>query len=88
MAVQPNYEWITWSRVRVLRELAEFRTEREAAQRLGITYNGFRSIVEDIKSFTGLGSVREIGHWWVKEGPKWSKWAAEQGGLSEEGHGS
>lgn len=52
MAVQDNYEWITWSRARVLRELAEMRTESEAAKRLGMTYSGVRSIVGDIKHYT------------------------------------
>ena len=36
--MQTNYEWITYSRARVLRELAAFRSEREIAERLGISY--------------------------------------------------
>jgi|GEM_PF-5536755 len=85
VAVQANYEWITWSRARVLREPAQMRTEREAAKRLGMEYTGIRSIVEDIKHYTGLDNVRDIGRWWAKEWPKWAKWAAEQGGSVEEG---
>ncbi len=48
VAVQANYEWITWSRVRVLRELAHLRTEREIADTLGMSYEGVRSIVTEI----------------------------------------
>jgi hypothetical protein len=85
VAVQPDYEWITPSRARVLRELAAFRTEREAALNLGITYEGVRSIVEAIKEHTDLASVREIGRWWLAEAPKWAGWAAEQGGVRLQG---
>jgi hypothetical protein len=77
--MQTNYEWITYSRVRVLRELAAFRTEREIAANLGITYDGIRSVVEDVKRYTGLGTVREIGRWWLEEAPLWMEWAAKLG---------
>lgn len=87
MAIQANYEWITWSRARVLRELADRQTECQAAKHLGMTYNGVRSVVEDIKQYTGLDDVRDIGRWWAKEWPNWLKWAAQQGGLGEEGYG-
>jgi hypothetical protein len=83
VAVQPNYEWITWSRARVLRELAHFRTEREIAEILGMTYEGVRSIVRDLKHHTGLDSVRDIGRWWIDEASAWLKWAGEQGGAGK-----
>lgn len=55
-----DWEWFTYSRVRVLRELADDRTEREAAENLGIAYDSVRSIVEDLKNKTGLQNVREL----------------------------
>lgn len=81
-----DYDWLTTSRARVLRELADDRTEREAAERLGITYNGLRSLVEDIKDETGLRSVREISRWWRQERVNWLAWWAEQGGVNEKGY--
>jgi hypothetical protein len=83
-----DYEWLTYSRVRVLRELAEYRTEAEGADNIGMTFSGFRSIVEDIKNKSGLHSVRDIGRWWRCEAPRWLAWVAEQGGLSERGYGA
>jgi hypothetical protein len=85
---QIDYEWITPSKARVLRELAMFHTEREGAANLRISYEGFRSAVEVIKDHTGLRDVREIGRWWLKTGPEWLKWMAEQGGVGGEGYGS
>jgi hypothetical protein len=72
----------------VLRQLALFHTEREGAATLGIRYEGLRSAVEVIKDHTGLRDVREIGRWWLKFGPKWLEWMAEQGGVGTEGYGS
>mgnify|MGYP000155486614 CR=1 FL=1 len=45
-----EWDWLTFSRARVLRELAEGHTEREAAEHLGLAYDGVRSIVEDLKN--------------------------------------
>lgn len=88
MPMQTNYEWITYSRVRVLRELAALRTEREIAANLGISYEGVRSAVREIKRYTGLDDVRSIGRWWLVEAPKWAAWAAHQGGVRAEGDGA
>lgn len=83
MAIEPkeesDFEWITPSRARVLRELADIRSEREGAERLGISYSGFRSIVGDVKRFTGHSDVREIGRWWSEMRPDWLAWMAKQG---------
>jgi hypothetical protein len=83
-----DYEWFSYRRVRVLRELAQFRTEREGAASLGIAYTSFRGTVQEVKNKTGLHDVREIGRWWLAERPKWLAWVAKQGGLSREGDGS
>ena len=61
---QLDWSWLTISRLRVRRELTEDRSEREAAETLGITHEGVRSIVEAIKDLAGLGSVRELRRWW------------------------
>lgn len=81
-----DYEWLTPSRVRVLRELADDRTETEAAERLGMSYNGVRSIVEDLKAKTGEPDVRALRRWWRANRRPWLAWWAEQGGLSAEGY--
>lgn len=86
MAVQSEFEWITWSRVRVLRELSEFRTAREIAVSLSMSYDGVRSIIRDIKVETQLSSVRDIGRWWSATAPHWLSWAAQQGGVTDETH--
>ena len=74
-----SLERLTFSRVRVLRELAEGRTEREIAQRLQMTYNGVRSHVQDLKDLTGCRDVRELGRWWRRNGPRWLEWVAGSG---------
>ncbi len=67
---QAGYDWLTASRARVLRELADDRTEREAAERLGMSYNGVRSIVEELKAKTGQPDVRALRRWWrANRGP-------------------
>ncbi len=81
-----DYDWLTASRVRVLRELADDRTEREAAERLGVSYHGLRSIVEDLKARTGEPDVRALRRWWRANRGSWLVWWAEQGGLSAEGY--
>jgi len=83
-----DYEWFTYRRVRVLRELAQVRTEREGAANLGIEYTSFRGTVQEIKDTTGLREVREIGRWWLVERPKWLAWVADQGGVRRERDGS
>lgn len=84
-SAQTRYDWLTYSRIRVLRELAAGHTEAQGADNVGIQLTGFRSIVEDIKGITGLNSVREIGRWWRSESPKWLAWLVEQASWDEEG---
>ncbi len=54
------YNWLTPSRVRVLRELADDRTEREVAERLGVAYSSVRSAVQVLKHRTGCENVRDL----------------------------
>lgn len=65
------WEDITLRRAEVLRELAANRTEREAADRLGIAVSGVRSHVERLKALTGCASVRELGRWWQTNRGMW-----------------
>ncbi len=78
-----DWTWFTCSRVRVLRELADNRSEREAADRIGVGYSTIRSVVSDIKAQTGLSSVREISRWWRSHRLQWLEWHAELGGVLE-----
>ncbi|MGE0598236.1 MAG: hypothetical protein AB7J35_00235 [Dehalococcoidia bacterium] len=82
-----DWGWVTYSRMRVLRELSADRTEREAAEVLGMSYDGLRSIVETIKEQAGLESVREMRGWWRQNRGFWLEWVLEQAGMSEEGYG-
>ena len=76
-------ERLTFARVRVLRELAEGRTEREIAERLQMTYHGVRSHIEDLKDLTGCRDVRELGRRWRKNGPRWLEWVAGEAGIAK-----
>jgi DNA-binding CsgD family transcriptional regulator len=75
------WERLTVARVRVLAELAEGRTEREGAERLGVSYPGFRSQVDDLKTIVGCGSVRELGRWWRVNRRGWHAWIGHMGGV-------
>lgn len=81
-----GFDWLTASRARVLRELADDRTEREAAERLGLSYHGVRSIVEDLKAQTGEHDVRALRRWWRANRQGWLVWWADQAGVSPEGY--
>jgi len=86
-----GFEWerFTFARVRVLRELADGRTEREIGERNQVSYSGVRSTVEDLKSITGCGDVREMGRWWRENRAAWLAWCEHQAGVgSEEGYGT
>jgi hypothetical protein len=55
---------LTVRRVAALGQLAHGRTEREAAEALGLQIEGFRSVVRELKDLTGLNSTRDLGEWW------------------------
>ena len=83
---QADYEWLTPSRLRVLRELTDDIPEREIANRLKMTYAGVRSIVEELKNKTGLRSVRDVRRWWRENRGLWAEWVLAQGGVNKEGY--
>lgn len=83
--VHDCYDWLTASRARVLRELADDRTEREAAERLGMSYPSVRSAVQVLKGYTGCRSVRDLRRWWREHRESWAEWLLEQGGVSKNG---
>ena len=74
-----DYEWITFSKARVLAQLEAEFTEREGANNLAMPYETFRSAVEDIKQRIGLSSVKEIRWWWRENYEPWCQWLAVQG---------
>ncbi len=80
------FDWdsITCARARLLRELANGRTEREIGERLLMTYAGVRSQVEDLKNITGHRDVREIARWWRDNRADWMAWCGQQAGLARE----
>lgn len=77
-----EWEWFTFARVRLLRELADGRTEPEVADRLKLSYHSVRGQVEDLKAKTGCDSVREVGRWWRENGVAWVEWCKRQAGLA------
>jgi hypothetical protein len=79
-----DWAWFTPARVRVLRGLADQRTEREIAVELLVEYTTVRSTVQDLKDRLSLGDVREIGRWWRAHRKVWLAWLAEQGGVEEQ----
>lgn len=76
MPIETICDWdrITFARARLLRELADGRTEREAAEALQMSYAGVRSCVEVLKEITGCRDVREMGRWWRANRALWRRW--------------
>lgn len=74
---------VTRARAAVLRELAWGLTEREAAEHLDMTVNGFRSCVRELRGITGLASGRELGRWWRNSRPLWLRMMAEAAGTED-----
>ena len=73
---------ITARRAHVLRELADGYSGRESARRIGLTHNGLRSQVEDLKKITGCSSQRELGRWWREHRASWLSLMSVQAGLT------
>jgi DNA-binding CsgD family transcriptional regulator len=75
------FERLTLARVRMLRELGEGYTATVIADRLGMTVNGVRSAVDDLRDITGIAESGEIGRWWRKAGgPSYIAFLAGRGG--------
>lgn len=83
---QVDWELLTYTRVRVLRELADFKKEREIARELGVAYATVRSHVAHLKSLTGRSDIREMARWWRERGcAEWLEWCGSQGRREREG---
>jgi hypothetical protein len=83
-ANEPDWNWFTPSRVRILRELELERTEHEAARTLGVAYTTVRGHVAAIKERTGLRTVRHVRQWWRQNRAAWAVWVLAQGGVGLE----
>lgn len=81
---------VDWSRITLrkaeyLREFADGYTEPEVAARLGVSGNGVRSAVDDLRSVTGCGSVRELGRLWRARRHEWLAECAKAAGMPVSG---
>ncbi|MCL4232071.1 MAG: hypothetical protein KJ053_10845 [Dehalococcoidia bacterium] len=81
-----GFAWdrITFSRAKVLREIADSRTEREVAVGLQVAYTTVRSHIAELKGLTGCHDVREMGRWWRDNREDWLDWCKRQAGCSLE----
>ena len=75
------WERLTFSRIRVLRELADARSEREAALRLQMTFHGVRCVVAGLKEVIGCRDVRELGRWWRENRNDWYEFIGQEAGI-------
>lgn len=89
MTVQPlepaglrTLERITLARARVLRELGRHETGAAAAEALGLSRNGLRSHIRDLKEITGATSVAELRKWWRPNRGRWLAEMAQAGGIN------
>jgi len=81
---QLDWGSFTYARVRVLRGLADFKSEREIAGDLGVAYTTIRTHVSQLKLLTGFGDVREMARWWRECGcGEWLEWCRFQAGGVE-----
>lgn len=72
---------VTYRRALVLRELADGRTEREAAETLGLSYTGLRSHTAVLLEISQSPDVRELGRWWRRHRAEWVAIMAEAAGA-------
>lgn len=78
-----NYDWhgITARRAQVLGALAEGYRLSEVADRLNLSYNGVRSHVFYLKTFTGCGDVSELGRFWRDHRMEWVRHQLQAAGV-------
>lgn len=79
------YARLTWSRVRVLSALDPDMPLRDVASQLGMSLNGVRSHVRDLRALTGTGNVRGLAQWWEVNRLEWLKEMALVAGIEAEG---
>jgi DNA-binding NarL/FixJ family response regulator len=80
---QRTFESITLRRAQVLRELANDWTEREIAERLGISPSTVRSHLEAVKDILGLPSNRDVARFWRAERECWVRFMARESGAEQ-----
>lgn len=78
---ETDWAWVTPRRLQVLALIAIDRTEQQIADELGLSYHTVRSYVEDLKRFTGQGSVREIRGYWRAAAPRYVASVARLAGV-------
>lgn len=78
-----DWAWVTTQRLRVLALLTDERTEQEIADELRVAYSTVRSHVEELKRYTGQGSVKEIRRYWREAGPRYVAYVARLAGVGE-----
>ena len=64
MRIHQTYEHLTVPRIRVMGLLSSGKTIAQVADELGITYDGAKSHIRDIKGITGCETVDEVRAWW------------------------
>lgn len=73
-----DWDRFTFARVRVITAIEDRLTEHQAAERLDMTYNGLRSVVDELKAMTGCGDLRELGRWWAERREQWLEYCRQQ----------
>jgi DNA-binding NarL/FixJ family response regulator len=76
---------ITHRRASVLREIADGRTEQQAAETLGLSYTGPRSHVAALLEIAQCPDVRELGRWWRVHRAEWLAFMVEAAGAEFSG---
>ncbi|GMV86472.1 MAG: hypothetical protein AMXMBFR80_23270 [Dehalococcoidia bacterium] len=74
--MSPGPRWLCNPRSPAGRALAHGRTERAAAEALGLQIEGFRSVVRELKEITGLNSTRDLGEWWRRNMGAWLEYVS------------
>jgi DNA-binding CsgD family transcriptional regulator len=72
---------VTARRAEVLALLADGATLPEVAAQMGVSVNGVRSHVEDLKKLTGCTSTRQLGRWWRANRRAWLELMATVAGC-------
>lgn len=76
---------VTVRRAEVLAGLADGRTRAEIAERIGISVNGVRSHIEDLKRIAECPSDRNLGRWWRENRLEWLRVLASAGAIDDNG---
>ena len=75
------FERLTVRRVRILRQLAEGRTEPEIARETGVELSTVHSSIDELRDVVGEPSGRGLGRWWRENGADWAEWILAEAGI-------